>query len=102
MLAVKPWTKFWPPTGPISPMAKKPATGIGPRISWIRLDVVVGLVEQAGAAAVASEEQGTAAGRAGWAGLSRACEQALAEVLVGGLGVADVELDGLADAGPGR
>ncbi len=40
MLAVKPWRKFLPATGPISPLQKKPATGIEPissrkvRASW--------------------------------------------------------------------
>ena len=58
--------------------------------------VVVGLVEEPGAAAVASEEQGTR--RAGRWPDCRAQRAGFAQVLVGGLGVADVELDGLADA----
>jgi hypothetical protein len=35
-LAVKPCTKFFPPTGPSSPAAKKPARGMSPRYSWIK------------------------------------------------------------------
>ena len=57
-------------------------------------EVVVGGGEEAGAAAVAGEEEGAG----GCAGLGRGGLQEGFEVFVGGGGVSDVELDGLADA----
>lgn len=59
-------------------------------------DVVVRGVEEACAAAVAGEEEGAVEGGAG-AGEAFVFEEG-AEVFVGGAGVSNVELDGLADA----
>ena len=56
--------------------------------------VVIGFVEEPRAATVACEEQGPdAGGPDGGPG-----HQQAAQILIGGVGVADVELDGLADA----
>ena len=80
---MKPWRKFRAPTGPISPAQKHPATGSGPSSWSTSAGVVVGLAEQALAPAVAGEQQG---------GVGLGGGQQVAQVLVGGVGVADVEL----------
>ena len=66
IVAVKPWRKLRPPTGPISPAQKNPPAG-APSASSTRARVVVGDVEHVRAAAVAGEQQ-----RAGGAGRARA------------------------------
>ena len=62
-VAVKPCRKFSPPTGPISPAAKKPADGAPPSCSSTRVGVVVGDAEHPSSAAVAGEHE-RAGGRA--------------------------------------
>src|SRR5690349_7356444 len=57
-------------------------------------DVVAGLLEHAGAAAVATEQQGARR----WIGRRHRLIEQQSEVFVCGSGVADVVLDGLADA----
>ena len=52
IVAVKPWRKFRPPTGPISPAAKNPPAG-APSTSATQRCVVARLVEHVRAAAVA-------------------------------------------------
>ena len=92
MLAVKPWRKLRPPTGPISPAQN--AAGGRDRAEQLGDDagVVVGHAEEVLAAPVAREHQ---RGR-------RPCSPAeqRAEVLVGRGGVAHVELHRLPDLDP--
>jgi hypothetical protein len=64
---------------------------MSPSRSLIR-GVVVGRVEHAGAASVAGEQQ-----RAHGHALGAGTEQRLTKILVGGCGVADLELHGSAD-----
>ena len=89
---MKPWTKFWPPTGPSSPAQNIPATAPPRHLFVDEPGVVVGLAEQVAAAAVAREHQRRPSALAG--------EQE-AQVLVGAVGVADLELDGRPDLGDG-
>ena len=45
MLAVKPCTKLLPPTGPISPLQKSPAVGMGPSASAKAAAIAADLAE---------------------------------------------------------
>ena len=85
---MKPCRKLRPPIGPISPAQNMPAQR-PPVISGDQLGVVVRPAEQVRAAAVAREHE-RAVGLAGRA-------EHRPQVLVGGVRVADVELDGRAD-----
>ena len=85
---MNPWRKFWPPTGPISPAQKPPAAGTAPRSS----------------ATTPASWSGTPNSRCprplhvkSNAAVGLLVREQRPEVLVGGGGVADVELDGLAD-----
>ena len=71
---MKPWRKFRPPTGPISPAQNAPAIGTGPSSSVDDAGVVVGRAEEVLPAAVAREQQraaGVVAGRAARGGPRR-------------------------------
>ena len=57
MLAVKPWRKFIDPTGPISPLQNRPASGSGPSRSSTAWASWSGEPKEAGAAAVAGAEE---------------------------------------------
>lgn len=48
--------KLFCPTGPISPLQKKPARPSGPNRCWAHLGVVIGLAKQALAAPVATAQ----------------------------------------------
>ncbi len=61
-VAVKPCRKLRPPTGPISPAAKKPAVGRPAQLTVDQPGVVVGDAEHAPAAAVAGEDEGAGGG----------------------------------------
>ena len=88
-VAVKPCRNDSPPTGPISPAAKKPAAGAPRELVGDRLGVVVAVPEQPPPAAVAGEQQ--RAGR--WPAAERAHADAerLAQVAVGARRVARVQ-----------
>ena len=87
---MKPCRKLRPPTGPISPAQNAPASGQRPEQLVDDAGVVVGHAEQAPSPPVAREQQRGAR--------PRRRSSSVAQVLVGGVGVADVELHGLADA----
>ena len=55
---MKPWRKFRPPMGPISPAQKAPGQRERPEALLDEAGVVVGAAEQVHAAAVAREEEG--------------------------------------------
>ena len=93
MVAVKPCRKLRPPTGPISPAQKKPAVGT-PSAVLEGGRVVVRNLEHVGAASVAGEEQ-RACGAVRAERLSLDAQR-LAEVLVRGRGIADMQPHGLA------
>ncbi len=88
-VAVKPCRKLIPPTGPISPAAKKPAAGAPAELAVERGRVVVGRAEQPAPAPVAGEDQRTR--RRGPAERLAAQPERLAQVAVGGAGVARVQ-----------
>ncbi len=93
-VAVKPCRKFSPPTGPISPAAKKPAVGAPPSASATARGVVVGQAEHPAPAAVAGEHQ--RAGRASVAERLRRSAERVVQVAVGRVGVARVHAHDLA------
>ncbi len=94
-LAVKPWRKFWPPTGPNSPWAKKPASGIVPTSAENRPRVMIGPAKEARAPAIATEKERGGRGRFVHLFINL---QKCVQILIGGGRVAHMKLDRLPDA----
>ena len=86
--AVNPWRKFRPPTGPSSPAAKNPAIGTGPRCSVSTRTSWWGAPNSRVPRPLQVKTRAASA--------RRAVDQRV-EVLVGGGGVAEMELHGRAD-----
>ena len=86
---MKPCRKLRPPTGPISPAQNAPASGIGPRSSSTRPASWSGTPKRCRPRPLHVNSRAASASTPG---------EQLPEVLVGRVGVADVELHGLADA----
>ena len=84
---MKPWRKLRPPTGPISPAQNAPASGTGPSSSSTTPASWSGSGNRRAAAVAREQQRGVAATPA----------EQRAQVLVGGVRVAHLELHGLAD-----